>query len=252
MSTVPPTALIVGGSSGLGRALADLLAQNGYSLALVSRDQEDLQAMQSSLQTVHGIRVFIHATDLLDSDLNAELLIEKVTRELGSIDYAFLVAGGSFSGDEKIPSITAFSHSLRLNFEAIGLFMNALLSRRAQTACRSILVVSSIAAVAPRSQNSSYSAAKRALENYALSLRHYCFQAQIPTHIQVVRLGYMESGFTRGKSLLFPIAKLPAVAKFIFKLKDRDYGLRVFPSFWSLILLVLTKLPWAIYKRLRF
>lgn len=247
-----PTALIVGGSSGLGRALAELFAENGYALALVSRDQEDLQAMQSSLQTTYGQRVFIYPTDLLDSDLSAEHVIEKVTRDLGSIDYAFLVAGGSFSGDEKVPSLSAFRNSLRLNFEAIGLFMNAILSLRAKAVCRSILVVSSIAAVAPRSQNSSYSAAKKALENYAMSLRHYCFQAQIPTNIQVIRLGYMESGFTRGKTLLFPIAKPQAVAQLIFKLKDRDFGLRVFPSFWGFILFVLTKLPWAIYKRLRF
>jgi short-subunit dehydrogenase len=247
-----PTALIVGGSSGLGRALADLLAANGYSLALVSRDQEDLQVMQSSLQTTYGHRVFIYPTDLLDAGFSAEDVIEKVCGDLGSIDYAYLVAGGSFSGDEKVPSLSAFKNSLRLNFEAIGLFMNAVLSLRAKAACRSILVVSSIAAVAPRSQNSSYSAAKKALENYAMSLRHYCFQAQIPTHIQVIRLGYMESGFTRGKALLFPIAKPQAVAQFLFRLKDKDFGLRVFPSFWGVILFVLTKLPWAIYKRLRF
>ncbi len=248
----PPTALILGGSSGLGRALATLLASKGYGLALISRDQKDLQAMQSSLQTQHGSQVFIYAIDLLDSGLNIENIIAKVAEDLGSIEYAFLVAGGSFSGDEKVPSEAAFSMSLRLNFEAIGLFMNAILSLRAKTACRSILVVSSIAAVAPRSQNSSYSAAKKALENYAISLRHYCFQANIFTKIQVVRLGYMESGFTRGKTLLFPISKPEAVAKFLFKMKDRDYGLRVFPRFWGIILFVLTKLPWAIYKRLRF
>ncbi|HEY8270969.1 MAG TPA: SDR family NAD(P)-dependent oxidoreductase [Pseudobdellovibrionaceae bacterium] len=246
------TALIVGGSSGLGRALAELLAKKGFGLALVSRDKEDLQALQSSLQTVHGVRVFIYPTDLLDPALSAERVVEKVSEDLGSIDYAFLVAGGSFTGDEKVPSLSAFSHSLRLNFEAIGLFMNAILLLREKAVCRSILVISSIAAVAPRSQNSSYAAAKKALESYAISLRHYCFQAQIPTNIQVVRLGYMESGFTRGKTLLFPIAKPQAVAQFIFKLKDRDFGLRVFPSFWNLILFILTKLPWAVYKRLRF
>jgi len=244
------TALVVGGSSGLGRALAEHLAGEGFSIALVSRDKEDLIAMKSSLETIYKKSIFIYPTDLLDPSLNADQIVERVAIDLGSIDYAFLVAGGSFAGDEKVPSTNAFKNTLRLNFESIGLFANALL--RLPQPSRSILMVSSIAAVAPRSLNSSYSAAKKALENYAMSLRHYCYQAQLPTKIQVVRMGYMESGFTRGKTLLFPVAAPKQVAKFLFGAKDKDYGIQVFPKFWILILFIITRLPWAIYKRLRF
>lgn len=246
------TAIIVGGSSGLGRALAELLAEKGYSLALVSRDQEDLEVMKTSLETTFGHRVYIYPADLLASDFDVDRLVERVQEDLGTIGYAFLVAGGSFEGDEKVPTQRAFKNALRLNYESMALIANALLSRQATNQCCSILFVSSIAAVAPRSLNSSYAAAKKALETYTSSLRHHCFQAQVPTNIQVIRLGYMESGFTRGKTLLFPIAAPSRVAKFIFEMKDRDYGIQIFPRFWILILFIISRLPWAVYKRLRF
>lgn len=244
------TALIVGGSSGLGRALAECLAENGYSLALISRDQEDLFVMKASLETQYGRKVFVYPTDLLDPQLNAEQVVAQAFKDLGSLNYAYLIAGGSFDGDEKVPTTKAFKNSLRLNFESIALFANAVLN--IEQPCRSILMVSSIAAVAPRSVNSSYSAAKTALESYAQSLRHHCYQAKIPTRIQVVRMGYMESGFTRGKKLLFPIAPPRQVANFILKRKDQDFGIQVFPKFWVLILFIISQLPWAIYKRMRF
>lgn len=245
-----PTALVVGGSSGLGRALAELLAEQGFSLALVSRDREDLEVMKASLQTEHGARVSIYPTDLLDVQLNTDSLVQKINQDLGSIDFSYLVAGGSFQGDEGVPSKVAFENSMRLNFESIALFANSIL--RLEKPSRALLFVSTIAAVAPRSLNLSYSASKKALENYALSLRHYCYQNRTPTRIQVLRMGYMESGFTRGKKLLFPVATPREVASFIFRMKDRDCGIQVYPRFWILILFVIIRLPWAIYKRLRF
>ncbi len=249
---IKPTALIVGASSGLGKAIATLFAEKGFSLALVSRDSEDLQALSASLRAEHGAQVIYYDLDLLDPKVHFGNFIKTVNEDLGSIQYSFLTAGGSFSGDEKIPTELAFQNCLRLNFQSISMLMNELLANQKLNKCRSILVVSSIAALVPRSQNNTYSAAKMALENYAKSLRHYVFQSRMAVQIQVIRLGYMDSGFTRGKKLLFPISQREEIAQFIFKNRDKDYGLAVVPKFWSVILFVLRILPWHIYKKLRF
>ena len=45
------TALIVGASGGLGRAIASMLAEEGYALALVGRDIAKLQIVRSELGT---------------------------------------------------------------------------------------------------------------------------------------------------------------------------------------------------------
>ena len=44
------TYLLIGASSGLGRALADKLAKEKKNLIIVSRDDRDLTAMKSDLE----------------------------------------------------------------------------------------------------------------------------------------------------------------------------------------------------------
>jgi len=58
------TAIVVGASSGLGRALATELAARGHALLLVASDRRDLDALGASLNLAHGIAVRALALDL--------------------------------------------------------------------------------------------------------------------------------------------------------------------------------------------
>ena len=44
-------AIVIGASSGIGRALAKLLAQEGYEVGLAARRLELLQALQKEIKT---------------------------------------------------------------------------------------------------------------------------------------------------------------------------------------------------------
>lgn len=50
-------ALITGGSSGIGLEIAKLLAARGYSLVLVSNQQEQLNKLKQELSSLHNLRV---------------------------------------------------------------------------------------------------------------------------------------------------------------------------------------------------
>src|SRR5260370_17571015 len=58
------TCLIVGGSSGLGRSLAERFASAGYALALVSSDRRDIDALASDFGLRLGVPVATIAMDL--------------------------------------------------------------------------------------------------------------------------------------------------------------------------------------------
>jgi 3-oxoacyl-[acyl-carrier protein] reductase len=58
------TALITGGSKGIGLAIAQMLAAEGCHLHLVARQQTDLQAARDRLQASAKVDVHVHAMDL--------------------------------------------------------------------------------------------------------------------------------------------------------------------------------------------
>ncbi len=58
------TALVTGGSKGIGRAVAELLAQEGVNLHLAARGQETLDATAAQLRAQYGVTVVTHTVDL--------------------------------------------------------------------------------------------------------------------------------------------------------------------------------------------
>jgi uncharacterized protein len=59
-----PTALILGGSEGIGAAFADQLAAFGLDLQLVARRAAPLEQSAQRLRSAHGVRVDTHVLDL--------------------------------------------------------------------------------------------------------------------------------------------------------------------------------------------
>ncbi|MEO0410586.1 MAG: SDR family oxidoreductase [Pseudomonadota bacterium] len=92
-------ALITGGTKGIGRRIANLLADEGAHVAICSRNGEEVDAAVSDL-SAKGITAFGTATDVGDKDaLNA--WIEASADALGGVDiYVHNVsAGGGMEGE---------------------------------------------------------------------------------------------------------------------------------------------------------
>jgi len=67
------SALITGGSKGIGFAIAQFLAAEGCKLILVSRTETDLKSAKERLQKEHGVSVTVYAMNLAERGRAQEL-----------------------------------------------------------------------------------------------------------------------------------------------------------------------------------
>jgi len=80
------TALITGGSQGLGRTVAGFLAAQGYGLLITARGENELEAAADELRR-HGGPVIALAGDVADSAHRSRLA--SAARDLGRLDVLF-------------------------------------------------------------------------------------------------------------------------------------------------------------------
>lgn len=91
------TFIVTGGSRGLGRATARVLAQEGARLVVAGRDESSLAHVHDELAAVLGAEVATVAADLADPD-TADRLVARAHEQFGRLDGALVSVGGPAAG----------------------------------------------------------------------------------------------------------------------------------------------------------
>ena len=161
--STPPIALITGGSSGLGLALARSLDDTGWVVVTDARNAHRLHAALEGT-TVHGV-----AGDIADADHRAALV--GVVTDLGGLD--LLVLNASTLGPLPMRPLSAyrpeeFGEVFRTNAGAPGALMVALTSQL-QARHGTVVGISSDAAVQHYETWGGYGASKAALDHLVLT-----------------------------------------------------------------------------------
>jgi short-subunit dehydrogenase len=117
-ATSAKTVLITGASSGIGKALADNFAKDGYHLVLAARGVARMEEQAVTLRLRHGVTVSVIAADLETADGPAQLHAEIKRR---GITLSALVNNAGFGGfgefkDTALPSELAM---MQLNMGAV-------------------------------------------------------------------------------------------------------------------------------------
>jgi len=81
--TAPRTAVVTGGSAGIGLATAERLAKAGWQIAIIARDQERLDAARAML-AAHGTAILAISADVADAEA-VDAAADRIERELGPI-----------------------------------------------------------------------------------------------------------------------------------------------------------------------
>ncbi|WP_108650574.1 SDR family NAD(P)-dependent oxidoreductase [Dongshaea marina] len=176
-------ALVTGASRGIGLAVAEYLAGQGYDLLLVAKHFEPVEALRQRLQARYGAQNFrAFAVDLADVD-HLELRLDEILSDSPPIDLLFNCAGVLVAGSMELESVQLMQ-MLQLNTASSILVANRVAQQMKHRQRGYIFNVSSLAGVLGVSKIAGYAASKAALLNYSRSL----FKELLPHDVRVTCL----------------------------------------------------------------
>ncbi len=161
--------MVLGGSRGIGKAIALGLAGEGADVAICARSEPDLRLAESAIRT-RGVKAFAQTCDLADADSLSSFL-DAARAALGGVDVLVHNASALALG----PDLASFEASLQVDVLAAARACDRVVPWMSETGGGSILLVSSISGLeASPGPDLGYATAKGALITLAkkLSLFH--------------------------------------------------------------------------------
>ncbi|WP_409330739.1 SDR family NAD(P)-dependent oxidoreductase [Trujillonella humicola] len=166
------TAVVTGAASGIGAALAPLLAARGSDLVLVDRDAERLAGVAAAVRSAHpGVSVATAVVDLADP-----VATQRVADELVAAhpDVTLLVnnAGVALGGRFDQVTLDEFDWVMEVNFRAVVRLTKAFLpTLKAHPGSHVVNLSSLFGLMAPAGQVA-YASSKFAVRGFTEALRH--------------------------------------------------------------------------------
>jgi short-subunit dehydrogenase len=241
-------ALILGASSGIGRALTEELAKDGWELILCSRNTREMEAIAAHVFIRYRTIAQVIEIDVI-ANTERKKLIEHIVKENGITDF-FITIGEIMSEDNGLQDDDDINRLIQTNFNSIILFVSGLLRVINLKDSKNIVFLSSIASTRPRKNNLIYATSKSAVDFYLRGMQHLLADTNI--NIQIIRLGYIDTSMSFGKKLLFPAISPQNTAGLILKNIKSKKRIHYIPGYWKYISIMVRLIPWVIYKKISF
>ena len=119
------TALVTGASTGIGRAIAAMLAGEGVRMAVVARRRELLETLSQEVAAAGGSAPAIIVADVMEPD-SASRIRDAALAALGSVEILVNCAGASTPLPVDAPD-EKWDHAMTLNFTRVRQLTHALL-----------------------------------------------------------------------------------------------------------------------------
>ena len=246
MSGRHKTALVMGATSDIGRAIARRLAHRGYALQLAARDSVRLEREVQDLRVRTGTAVTSHCWDALRDGGGASFLdtLDPLP------DVAVCVVGVLGDQAESQRDGMAAERVMRTNYVGPALLMGALAERFERRGSGVLVGVSSVAGERGRASNYVYGSAKAGFTAFLSGLRNRLAHSGI--HVVTVKPGFVRTRMTDGMDLPARLTATPdevaaAVVKAVRQRRDVVYVRRV----WRPIMFLLRTIPEYVFKRMR-
>jgi len=197
-------ALVAGASSGLGFAVASILAREGAHVAIVSRDEARITAAAERIRAETGATAFPLIADLADPAGPARA-VEEAAGRLGGLEILVTNTGGPPSGNFDDVDEEEFELAVRLTFRSAERLIRAALPHLRRSGWGRIVCLTSITAKEPHDGLVLSNALRPAVHGLAKSLSRQAgkgitVNCVCPGFTDTERLGVLAEAAARRRS----------------------------------------------------
>jgi short-subunit dehydrogenase len=241
--------LLLGATSGIGKAIARRWAAQGKNLLLAARDTDECQRQAADLHTRFGIEAYSVPFDALAFDQHEQFWRDCLARAGGKLEGVVLCYGFMASQQDADRDPRLVRQTIDVNYTSPVSILN--LAARDFEAARQgyICGFSSVAGDRGRQSNFYYGSAKAAFSTYLQGLRNRLFKSGVS--VTTVKPGFVDTGMTWGLPGMFLVAGPEKVAADTWRAVERKQSILYTPFFWRYIMLIIRSVPEFIFKRMK-
>jgi len=241
------TVLILGATSAIARATAEVFAARGAALYLASRDEDELRRIASDMRLRYGVEVQHGYFDAEATDSH-EAFFDSVLAALPDLSGVVLAFG--YLGDQQAArDFSVGKHVIASNFTGAASILGHCADHFERRKSGFIIGISSVAGDRGRQSNYVYGAAKGALGIYLQGLRNRLYSSGV--RVITVKPGFVDTAMTYGLPGMFLVAAPQHIGERIVAALDRSADVVYLPWFWRYIMLVIKLIPEPVFKRMK-
>lgn len=244
-------AVVFGGTTGMGRAIARRLAERGDAVFLMGLDPKDLEESAADLRARHpSHREVGNAVCNLEQPDGFAAALDAADAALGEFD-AVVVTAAMFAPQDALESDVELTRRLvTVNYANTVVFCEHVRKRLLARGGGRLVVFSSVAGDRGRKPVAIYGSSKAGLSVYLEALDHKFHGEGLS--VTCVKPGFVKTGMTAGLTPP-PFAGEPEqVAGDVVRAMDRRKPLVYTPGIWSLVMLVIRHLPRFVMRKIGF
>ncbi len=174
-------ALITGAGRGIGRSIAESLADEDAELILTARTESQLQET-ADMVAQRGGKAHVIVCDLAD-EVSIDALVDAVKSQWGRLDILINNAGITHRGLLKETDTQAFDQCMAVNARAPFILCRQLLGLLEKASNGTIVNIASVVGVKGYARQTAYTASKHALRGMSIALAEELRDTNIRVHV---------------------------------------------------------------------
>ncbi|MCE1246151.1 MAG: SDR family NAD(P)-dependent oxidoreductase [Firmicutes bacterium] len=235
-------AVIIGATSGIGKALAEILLEKGYMVGLTGRRTE----LAEDLKNKYPGRAFVSFMDVKNT-AESPVQLKKLIDEIGGMDLFVYSSGvGNINPDL---SFELEQEAVEINVTGFINLTTAAAEYFRKQGSGHIVGISSVASLRGSAEGPAYNATKAFMSNWLEGVRIKFFKAGLPVTVTEILPGLTDTAMAKGEGLFWvePVEKVAGeIYQAIIKRKHRA----TVTKRWALIAFLIKWMPDWIYRKL--